>query len=322
MYKFTFLINPISGGGQGKIVHRFVPEIMTSMGFKPEEWKSELTEGSRLREQIRDAAANTETLIAVGGDGTVSTVLSVMLETDGLSKVKVGLIPLGTGNDLARVLNLYGSFVNRGLLYLVRRLVMARSRPFDIWRVNGSRVLANYFSSGIDARVAHDFNKDRAEGRLKSQSVWGNKLNYVKHFFADRKHRLGPATLEFTDASGKVITRDVTGYRTVIVGNIPSFASGANPFTRANMADGLLEIVCVPNLNLFAGAVSLTGFPLVGTLFKKLFLRSYHAKEIRLRVGEGEFHQLDGDDLTHLVGTEVHIEYGCQVQMLTLEPRS
>ena len=49
MYKFTFLINPISGGGQGKIVHRFVPEIMTSMGFKPEEWKSELTEGSRLR---------------------------------------------------------------------------------------------------------------------------------------------------------------------------------------------------------------------------------------------------------------------------------
>ena len=244
MYKFTFLINPISGGGQGKIVHRFVPEIMTSMGFKPEEWKSELTEGSRLREQIRDAAADTKTLIAVGGDGTVSTVLSVMLETDGFSKVKVGLIPLGTGNDLARVLNLYGSFVNRGLLYLVRRLVMARSRPFDIWRVNGSRVLANYFSSGIDARVAHDFNKDRAEGKLKSQSVWGNKLNYVKHFFVDRKHRLGPATLEFTDASGEVNTRDVTGYRTVIVGNIPSFASGANPFTRADMADGLLEIVC------------------------------------------------------------------------------
>ena len=65
--------------------------------------------------------------------------------------------------------------------------------------------------------------------------------------------------------------------------------------------------------NLFAGAVSLTGFSLVGTLFKSCSSEVIMQKEIRLRVG-GEFHQLDGDDLTtHLVGTEVHIEYGCQV---------
>lgn len=319
MYKFVFLINPISGGGQGKEIQKYVPEIMESMGFKPEEWKSELTESSRLRAQIRNALENTETLIAVGGDGTVSTVLSVMLESHLAEVVKVGLIPLGTGNDLARVLNLYGTFVNKGLLFLVRRLVMARSRPFDIWRVNGDRVLANYFSSGIDARIAHDFNKDRAEGKVPGHSAWANKRHYVKRFFADRAHCLGQTSLQICDAKNHWIKLDVTGQRTVIVGNIPSFASGANPFQNARMDDGLLEVVCVPNLFSLFGAIVLGSVPLIGALYKQNFLKSIHAREVRLITSPEEFHQLDGDDLSGNVGTEIKIEWGCQVQMLTLE---
>ena len=37
MYKFFFLINPVSGGGQGKVIHKFLPEIMESMDFKSDE---------------------------------------------------------------------------------------------------------------------------------------------------------------------------------------------------------------------------------------------------------------------------------------------
>ena len=88
MLKFSFLINPISGGGQGKSILKFVPEIMQSMGFENSEWKAELTDGKRLREQIREVAEKTETLIAVGGDGTMSTMLSVMLESGIAEKVR------------------------------------------------------------------------------------------------------------------------------------------------------------------------------------------------------------------------------------------
>ena len=101
--KFIFLINPISGGGQGKVIHQFLPEIMDSMGFKEEEWKAEFTQYEGMKEQILNALANTETLIAVGGDGTVSAVLSTMLASEFANKVKIGLIPLGTGNDLMPV---------------------------------------------------------------------------------------------------------------------------------------------------------------------------------------------------------------------------
>jgi diacylglycerol kinase family enzyme len=320
MLKFYFLINPISGGGQGKVIFEFLPEIMASMDFKEDEWKAEFTQAHGMKEQTNAALAATETLVAVGGDGTVSAVLSAMLQGNFAQKVKIGLIPLGTGNDLARVLNLYKPYVDRGLLFLVRRLVLAGARPFDIWKVNGQFALANYFSAGIDARIAHDFNQDRATGAISSTSVLANKLHYVKRFFADRNYMLKSGTLAYEDASGEHWTHDLAGHRTVIVGNIPSFASGANPFFRSNMADGLLEVVDVPNMQKFLMAIAIGNIPLIGFIYKKYFLKSKKVKSLKLFLEPNEFLQLDGEDLSGKVGDLVSIEYAAQVNMLTLDP--
>lgn len=320
MLKFHFLINPISGGGQGKVIFEFLPEIMASMDYKQEEWKAEFTQAEGMREQIQQALESTETLVAVGGDGTVSAVLSTMLLGGFSQKVKIGLIPLGTGNDLARVLNLYKPYVDRGLLFLVRRLVLAGARPFDIWKVNGKFALANYFSAGIDARIAHDFNLDRATGAIASNSVVANKLHYVKRFFADRDYMLKSGSLAYVDAAGEKHQVDVSGHRTVIVGNIPSFASGANPFFRSNMADGLLEVVDVPNMHNFLMAIAIGNIPLIGFIYKKYFLQSRKVKSVELRLDKDEFLQLDGEDLSGKAGETVTIEYAAQVNMLTLDP--
>ena len=317
-YKFVFLINPISGGGQGKVIFNFLPEIMESMGFAAQDWKSEFTRYEGMKQQILDALANTETLIAVGGDGTVSAVLSTMLESGSMGKVKIGLIPLGTGNDLARVLNLYKPFVDQGLLFLVRRLLRAPAIPFDIWKVNGTYALANYFSGGIDARIAHDFNSDRASGAISSSSVIANKLHYVRRFFADRDYRLGKGTLRYVDKYGVAHTLDISGHRTVIVGNIPSFASGANPFYKSDMADGFLEVVDVPNMPAFLLAIAIGNVPVVGYLFKKYFLKSLKVHSLDFSLDENEFLQLDGEDMSGKLGEKVSIEFGGQVQMLRL----
>ena len=320
MLKFYFLINPISGGGQGKVIFEFLPEIMASMDFKEDEWKAEFTQAEGMKEQINAALSATETLVAVGGDGTVSAVLSAMLQGNFAQKVKIGLIPLGTGNDLARVLNLYKPYVDRGLLFLVRRLVLAGARPFDIWKVNGQFALANYFSAGIDARIAHDFNQDRATGAISSTSVFANKLHYVKRFFADRNYMLKSGSLTYTDREGNSHEVDVSGHRTVIVGNIPSFASGANPFFRSNMADRLLEVVDVPNMHNFLMAIAIGNIPVLGFFYKKYFLKSEKVKSLELTLGNDEFLQLDGEDLSGKVGERVSIEYAAQVNMLALDP--
>jgi len=304
--KFHFLINPISGGGQGKVVFDFLPEIMRSMNFKEEEWKREFSVYGRFEEQVKDALENSECVIAVGGDGTATAVFSVLLQHEKFRR-KIGLIPLGTGNDLARVLNIYSALVDRGLLYLVRKLVVAKSRSFDLWKVNEKFAMANYFSAGIDARIAHDFNRDRAEGKIAGNSVLKNKLHYVKRFFADRNYRLKTGELSIIDKSGVKKNFSLDNYRTVIVGNIPSFASGSNPFGKSDVADGLLEVLRIKSIRSFLKAISIGA----GNSLMK-------AKEIEIHLKKDEFIQIDGEDFSGKLEMPVRIEFGGRVEMLHL----
>jgi diacylglycerol kinase family enzyme len=304
--KFHFLINPVSGGGQGKAVFDFLPEIMRSMNFKEEEWRREFSVYGRFEEQVKDALASSDCVIAVGGDGTATAVFSVLLQHEKFRR-KIGLIPLGTGNDLARVLNIYSALVDRGLLYLVRRLVVAQSRSFDLWKVNGKFAMSNYFSAGIDARIAHDFNRDRAEGKIAGNSVLKNKLHYVKRFFADRNYRLETGELLITDKSGVKRSFSLDSYRSVIVGNIPSFASGSNPFGKSDMADGLLEVLRIKFIRSFLKAVSIGA----GKSVMK-------AKEIEIHLKKDEFIQIDGEDFSGKLEMPINIKFGGRVEILHL----
>jgi len=305
--KFHFLINPISGGGQGKEVFDFLPEIMRSMDFKEDEWKSEFSIKELFEEQIRDALANSQCLIAVGGDGTMTAVFSVLLQHEEFRHIKIGLIPLGTGNDLARVLKLYSALVDRGLLYLVRKLVVANSKELDLWQVNGKFAMANYFSAGIDAHIAYDFNRDRAEGRIAGNSVLKNKLHYVKRFFANKNYRLKSGELHITDEFGKKNTFSLKNNCTVIVGNIPSFASGSNPFGKSDMADGLLEVLRIKSIQNFLRAISIGASSYV-----------IKAKEIEIHLEKEEFIQIDGEDFKDKLEIPICIKFGGKVNMLHL----
>jgi diacylglycerol kinase family enzyme len=55
-----------------------------------------------LPEQVRRSAANTDLIIAGGGDGTMRGLAQVLAET----KLPLGILPLGTANDLARTLKI------------------------------------------------------------------------------------------------------------------------------------------------------------------------------------------------------------------------
>ncbi|MCL1956431.1 MAG: hypothetical protein FWF63_03830 [Fibromonadales bacterium] len=305
--KFHFLINPISGGGLGKEVFDFLPEIMRSMDFKEDEWKREFTVIDLFEEQIRDALAGSECLIAVGGDGTMTAVFSVLLRHEEFRQIKIGLIPLGTGNDLARVLNLYSALVGRGLLYIVRKLVVAKSRELDLWQVNGKFAMANYFSAGIDAHIAHDFNRDRKEGKIAGNSVFKNKLHYVKRFFANKNYRLKSGELHITDEFDKTKIFPLQNNCTVIVGNIPSFAGGSNPFGKSDMADGLLEVLRIKSIKNFFRAISIGASSFV-----------IKAKAIEIHLEKEEFIQIDGEDFKDKLEMPISIKFGGKVKMLHL----
>ncbi|MCL2100318.1 MAG: hypothetical protein FWH22_01225 [Fibromonadales bacterium] len=305
--KFHFLINPISGGGQGKVVFDFLPEIMRSMAFDETEWKREFSIYERFEEQIKEALASSECLIAAGGDGTATAVFNVLLKHEEFKNAKIGLIPLGTGNDLGRVLNLYSALVGRGLLYTVRKLVTAKSRKLDLWKINGKFAMANYFSAGIDARIAYDFNHDRAEGKIAGNSVAINKLHYVKKFFADKGYRLKTGELRITSKNGETKSYSLENNCTVIIGNIPSFAGGSNPFGKSDMADGLLEVLRIKSIKNFLIAISLG----LSRYVKK-------AQEIEIHLNKDEFVQIDGEDFKGKLEMPIRIEFARKIEMLCL----
>lgn len=78
-----------------------------------------------------------------GGDGTVMWVVHEMLEHScNISQTPVGIVPFGTGNDLARVLGWGGGvpseFLGKnlsGLRKMIEKWVVAKSAPLDIWDI-------------------------------------------------------------------------------------------------------------------------------------------------------------------------------------------
>lgn len=316
----SFLINPVSGGGEGRRLSAFLPEIMASFDFDENQWRSEFTVLEGIEDQIHQLMNTSNKLIAVGGDGTMSDVLSCLAKNPEID-VKVGLIPLGTGNDLARVMKIFGNYVNKGLLNTIRKLLSAPSKQFDLWTVNGEMTLAAYLSAGLDARVAEKFNQDRAAGKLPWKAVWLNKLYYLVVFMRVRNHHLAQGTtLEYESEGGIQVKVDLSGKRSIIIGNIPSYGGGANPFRDSDYNDGLIEVIPVRNIWKFVSVMMTSASSIFQKLITNLYLPCYHARKVKLTIPEGESVQVDGEDCTaKLSGQVLNIEHRRRVKLLVLE---
>ena len=104
MKKILFLVNPVSGGGLGK---RIAGRIKEYVSVRLAEDKYDIVFTSMdMDTQILEPAGGYEILAGVGGDGTACRIMQNILDLE--NRPKAGLIPLGTGNDLARALGLSG----------------------------------------------------------------------------------------------------------------------------------------------------------------------------------------------------------------------
>jgi diacylglycerol kinase (ATP) len=318
----AFLINPISGGGIGKRVFNQLPEIMASFGFAPGAWRAELTESGRLEAQTDGLLESARKVIAVGGDGTIGFVLSRLRLKD-LGDAEIGLIPLGTGNDLGRALGIFRIYNERGLLACVKRLLKAQCAKFDLWDINGRLTMASYVSVGMDAAVLHDFDVARKAGKIPKGSIF-NKLYYVKAFLARASGRISGNCTLILEQDGAEQRIELEGGICCVVANINSYAAGARLFPSARFDDGLLEVAVFDRMWKFS---ALAGVTRLIPRFAKLMgprIRLYQARSVEIKGGAGEFCQLDGEDITAYLaeagGLKIHPSR--QVQLLDLRRES
>lgn len=150
MSLFRFIVNPAAGRGRaGKMIEELEREISRSQL----QHTMQVTGGADDARSFASRAANTDTVVAVGGDGTVNEIVNGLVE----SHATLATVALGSGNDFARMLR-----VRPGINGLCEYLTQGLREQVDLGRIefqrkDGSkseRYFANALGIGFDAEVS------------------------------------------------------------------------------------------------------------------------------------------------------------------------
>lgn len=148
------VVNPTSGRGKAG---RLLPEIrarLVSLGCAAEVYTS--ASASHASELAADASRRHDVVAAVGGDGMVAFVAQGVLGTE----AALGIVPAGTGNDLAANLG----YARRKPLEACAVLARGRRRRIDVGRIEGGRVFLCVAGGGFDSEVNREANRSRLRG--------------------------------------------------------------------------------------------------------------------------------------------------------------
>ncbi|KAG7302663.1 hypothetical protein JYU34_012614 [Plutella xylostella] len=205
--------------------------------------------------------------LAAGGDGTVAWLLHALSARPTIT-VPVGILPTGTGNDLSRALGWgAGCGCDLSAHATIQRVLSASTQLVDRWKISifsrgrlgglarAPRVLYahNYCSVGVDAQVALDFHRARAQLLYRCAS---RTINYIAYGL------LG-ATRAFDDGGCEGLERRLSvrldgreplplpPLQALVLLNIPSWGAGVdlwsmgdeNEVGEQSISDGKLEVV-------------------------------------------------------------------------------
>ena len=146
--------NPAAGRGEGARLITRVEALLRARGIEPTVRKTErpghLVELGRIT-----AAMGVDLVLVVGGDGSIRDAVTGILRAapSGPVGTAVGVIPGGTGNDLARTLG-----VPQDLERALEIALNGADRELDVWRWNGEPFI-NIAGVGLDAAVAAAVNR-------------------------------------------------------------------------------------------------------------------------------------------------------------------
>ena len=146
------IVNPAAGRGKADI-NAILPALLSSRRLA---WEVHRTEGRGHATELARAAAarGVDLVVAAGGDGTANEVASGLVDTEAV----LGLMPVGSGNALARAL---GIPINPAK-------ALEDSLDGDVRAIDVGTVAGRYFFStagvGLDAVVSHLYG-DRPGGR-------------------------------------------------------------------------------------------------------------------------------------------------------------
>lgn len=229
-----FIVNPISGTGKQKQLDRLLANNLDKSKF---DFSIVFTEcGGHATELAQKGVDDNEIIVAVGGDGTVNEVARGLVGSNCI----MGILPVGSGNGLARHLKL-----SMRLGESIRIINKLEVETIDTATINGE-YFVNVAGIGFDAHVAHLYAKTSKRGPIPYAKLMTTEF-----------HKYKPIEYKVT-IDGK--THDLSAFL-ISLANSSQFGNNAYISPQAIINDGLID-VCM-----------MKGFPVVeaGQLAVQLF---------------------------------------------------
>uniref|UniRef100_A0A6Q2WVT3 Diacylglycerol kinase n=1 Tax=Esox lucius TaxID=8010 RepID=A0A6Q2WVT3_ESOLU len=258
-------VNPKSGGNQGtKVLQMFMWILNPRQVFDLSQ--GGLKEALELYRKVPNLR-----ILACGGDGTVGWILSALDELGMTPHPPVAVLPLGTGNDLARTLNWGGGYTDEPVSKVLCQVEDGSVVQLDRWNLQVERspaqpeegtqklplnVFNNYFSLGFDAHVTLEFHESREANPEKFNSRFRNKMFYAGAAFTDFLQRSSRdlskhvrVVCDGTDLTPKIQEQK---FQCIVFLNIPRYCAGTMPwgntgdhrdFEPQRHDDGCIEVI-------------------------------------------------------------------------------
>lgn len=225
--KHIFIVNPAAGKGQAAT--RIVPQIEAYFKAHPElSYEVYITKAQGDgKTHVENAAKTGEPLrfYACGGDGTLYEVVNGAYK---YPNAAVGILPLGSGNDFARI------FGKSDKLLDIDAQVNAETRKFDLIDAGG-HVAINQCSMGLDAEVC------AKQAYFKKLPGVGGEFAYTMSLFYCLFRRL-KSDFKIVIDDDKVIEGRMLF---ALCGNSRWYGGGYKGAPKAVPDDGLLDFILV-----------------------------------------------------------------------------
>lgn len=221
--------------------------------------------------ELASDAANKgfDLVVAVGGDGTVNEVAQGLIGTT----IPMGIIPMGSGNGLARDLG-----ISLNIRQSARLLVEGKIKQIDVCRINNQRFLCTA-GIGFDAQVADKMSKAKTRGFLRYIQLTIQESIAFKPFKIKMK------------VNDMLIEKPVF---LVTFANARQFGNNAFIAPFANISDGLIDVIVVKPFNKIWLPVFGIGL-FLGIIHKLPFVDCYKAKQVEMEFADTTIYHFDGE---------------------------